>query len=78
MTKDLHFEIFPENQKKIFTTLSNLEWIKKFYLAGGTCLALQIGHRQSIDFDFFSPDNFNTRDMIHQLSDVGKDHERKS
>jgi hypothetical protein len=26
-----------------------------FYLAGGTALALQIGHRVSVDFDFFSP-----------------------
>ena len=25
-----------------------------FYLAGGTALALQIGHRLSVDFDFFS------------------------
>jgi hypothetical protein len=27
-----------------------------FYLAGGTALALQIGHRHSVDLDFFSPD----------------------
>jgi Nucleotidyl transferase AbiEii toxin, Type IV TA system len=26
-----------------------------FYLAGGTALALQIGHRISVDFDLFSP-----------------------
>ncbi len=27
---------------------------KNFYLVGGTALALQIGHRRSVDFDFFS------------------------
>jgi len=27
-----------------------------FYLAGGTALALQIGHRISVDFDLFSPE----------------------
>lgn len=27
----------------------------RFYLAGGTALALQFGHRQSVDLDFFSP-----------------------
>jgi len=27
----------------------------RFYLAGGTALSLQIGHRLSIDLDFFSP-----------------------
>lgn len=29
-----------------------------FYLAGGTALALQIGHRRSVDFDFFSEKAF--------------------
>jgi hypothetical protein len=29
------------------------EFRKDFYLAGGTALALQIGHRDSLDFDFF-------------------------
>lgn len=28
-----------------------------FYLAGGTALALQIGHRMSVDFDFFSTED---------------------
>ena len=28
---------------------------RKFYLAGGTALSLQIGHRHSIDLDLFSP-----------------------
>ncbi|MCI0520820.1 MAG: nucleotidyl transferase AbiEii/AbiGii toxin family protein [Chloroflexi bacterium] len=27
----------------------------RFYLAGGTALALQLGHRRSFDLDFFSP-----------------------
>lgn len=26
-----------------------------WYLAGGTALALQVGHRQSVDLDFFTP-----------------------
>jgi hypothetical protein len=38
-------------QKKIFEKLKNF---KEYYLAGGTALALQIGHRISMDFDFFS------------------------
>ena len=25
-----------------------------YYLAGGTALSLQVGHRRSVDFDFFS------------------------
>lgn len=30
--------------------------LRKFYLAGGTALALQLGHRKSIDLDWFAED----------------------
>lgn len=33
---------------------------EKFYLAGGTGLALQLGHRDSVDFDFFTENHFET------------------
>ena len=41
--------------------LPNLRFLKNrgFYLAGGTALALQIGHRISVDFDFYSQNKFN-------------------
>ena len=39
-----------------------------FYLAGGTALALQLGHRKSFDLDFFSHDDFNVDDMAFNLS----------
>jgi hypothetical protein len=32
--------------------------VQKAYLAGGTSLALQIGHRISIDLDFFTREKF--------------------
>jgi predicted nucleotidyltransferase component of viral defense system len=35
---------------------------EKFALAGGTSLALQIGHRTSIDLDLFSPNQFSTKE----------------
>ena len=38
-----------------------------FYLAGGTALALQIGHRDSIDFDFFKESSFNTQQLFDQV-----------
>ncbi|MFQ5888041.1 MAG: nucleotidyl transferase AbiEii/AbiGii toxin family protein [Candidatus Hydrothermarchaeales archaeon] len=42
-----------------------MEW--NFYLAGGSGLALQIGHRLSEDLDFFSPKFFNTQNLIQFL-----------
>jgi len=34
--------------------------LDKFFLVGGTALALQIGHRKSIDIDLFSLSSFDT------------------
>lgn len=47
----MHLEALKSKQKEIFEKLSKFPG---FYLVGGTALALQIGHRISIDFDFFS------------------------
>lgn len=48
--------------KKRVAILPKLRFAREhgFYLAGGTALALQIGHRDSIDFDFFCPTSFDT------------------
>ena len=46
----MHLEVLDEERKKMFPYL---RYFKKFYLAGGTALALQIGHRTSVDFDLF-------------------------
>lgn len=63
---DLKFSILSEERKKILPRF--VTWKDEFYLAGGTALALQIGHRESVDFDFFSPHSFDTEVMIKRLS----------
>lgn len=40
----------------------------KFYLTGGTALALQLGHRISYDFDFFTPDSFDSTLLLEELT----------
>jgi predicted nucleotidyltransferase component of viral defense system len=47
---------------------------KQFALAGGTSLALQIGHRKSIDLDFFSEKSFLPMDVEILLAEVGSWH----
>ncbi len=42
----------------------------KTYLAGGTALALQLGHRRSNDFDFFTPTNFDVERAIEHLKQL--------
>ena len=48
--------------------VSSFSEIQKSYLAGGTALALQIGHRISIDLDFFTQEQFNEEDLSAKLS----------
>ena len=43
--------------RKGLAFLQDFDFIQDFYLAGGTALALQIGHRISTDLDWFSPTN---------------------
>lgn len=57
MTPDIHLSILPENQLRIWQLLlQETEELHRhqLYLAGGTALALQLGHRRSYDFDFFT------------------------
>jgi hypothetical protein len=54
----LHLDILDEARRVLFAQLGFLA-DKEFYMAGGTALALQIGHRDSIDFDFFCPEGFD-------------------
>jgi hypothetical protein len=72
MTNNLHTEILPEQQKVLFDILSEQSWIAPFYLAGGTALALQSAHRQSVDFDFFTKEDFDNRNIIENLCNWGK------
>lgn len=39
-----------------------------FVLYGGTAIALRLGHRQSVDFDFFSNDEFNPTKLLAGLT----------
>lgn len=49
-----HWEALTSDTQELYTRLTTLPFISEFYLAGGTGLAIQIGHRFSIDLDFFS------------------------
>jgi hypothetical protein len=40
-------------------------------MAGGTAAALQLGHRISVDFDFFTPKTFSPRSFATALSKLG-------
>jgi len=53
----IHLEIFDKQRTETFKKLKVFG--ETCYLAGGTALALQIGHRHSFDFDLFIPNQIN-------------------
>jgi len=66
----LHKEILNQEQLNLLPILK--EFRRTFYLVGGTAIALQIGHRRSIDFDLFSEKAVQPKKIIdkfhsHQL-----------
>lgn len=48
----MHQEVLTERQFELLPLVEAFS--KDFYLAGGTAIALTIGHRRSIDFDLFT------------------------
>ncbi len=50
------------------TVIDSLD--KKYYLAGGTALALRIGHRTSVDLDYFINSDIDTKRLQAEIVDV--------
>jgi predicted nucleotidyltransferase component of viral defense system len=65
-----HRETLPKKTREALDYLSGEEWLGKsgWYLAGGTALALQAGHRKSYDLDFFTEQkNFDEKKLLGRL-----------
>ncbi len=58
--------ILPTAQKTLWPELKEVP--ETFTLYGGTAIALQLGHRKSVDFDFFGADEFDPDTLLNALS----------
>ncbi len=67
---DVDPDILPLPQRELWGDLGNVPF--DFVLYGGTALALRRGHRQSVDFDFFSSVAFAPGDLLASLSWLGR------
>jgi Nucleotidyl transferase AbiEii toxin, Type IV TA system len=56
-----HIGILPAPQQRLWRELSEVP--EDFTLYGGTAIALHLGHRESIDFDFFSQKTFDPTNL---------------
>lgn len=74
-----HKEVISPAVEQILDLLGRQEPLRPFYLAGGTALALQLGHRRSVDLDFFIEQVFDEEQFLGWLQTltriavIGKD-----
>jgi hypothetical protein len=62
---ELHLEILPTPQRRLWDELVDVP--DSFVLYGGTAIALHLGHRESIDFDFFGSEAFDPDDLYESI-----------
>jgi len=72
LNQKLFIDILDEKRREILPLLKKFKG--RFYLAGGTALALQLGHRDSIDFDFFTWNDFNSKLLFEELKELFSAH----
>ena len=64
----MKLSVLDNKRKELLPLLKGFK--DEFYLAGGTALALQIGHRKSDDFDFFSFEHFKIQSLQKKIDSL--------
>lgn len=65
-----HREVISEHVERTLGELQKIPAAARFYLAGGTGLALQLGHRRSVDLDFFLGDDFDVEPVLQKIQQL--------
>ena len=65
----MHLEILNKEQHDLLPFIK--KYSKNYYLAGGTAIALHLGHRVSFDFDLFTESKVNLVSLKKQVLDSG-------
>lgn len=60
-------QVLSKDAKKSLAILGDSGILRGAYMAGGTALALQIGHRISVDFDFFTAEEFDEKILVQRI-----------
>lgn len=58
------------NTLRAIKLVSKINTVKNSYLAGGTALALHLGHRLSVDLDFFTKEEFDEKVLVQNLKNL--------
>ena len=68
----LYLETVYPDTLELLNRLMKRSELLPFSLAGGTALALQIGHRISVDLDFFGKHEFHPEELLAAYSEIGQ------
>jgi len=60
-------KVLSKKAKESLVLLGKSQLLKDAYLAGGTALCLQFGHRFSYDFDFFTRKDFDSKILVQRI-----------
>ncbi|HJS17833.1 MAG TPA: nucleotidyl transferase AbiEii/AbiGii toxin family protein [Anaerolineales bacterium] len=71
---ELHWNTVTPDMRNIMSVFSRDPLSNEFYLAGGTALALQLGHRLSMDLDYFSQTQSDIPSLTEPLRHTLKDY----
>jgi len=66
-----HWKALPARQQEVFRACAKISRRWGAYLAGGTALALHLGHRQSEDLDWFTPQTVAPDDLLVDAHGLG-------
>lgn len=68
----MYWNIIDKNRYMLLKDITENVTIANYYMAGGTALSLQLGLRESYDFDFFVPEEFNNEMLLQELQILGQ------
>ncbi len=72
VTNFMFIKTVPDALTRNLESLGKEKAVEQFYLAGGTALALQLGHRLSYDLDFFTEQDFSEKKLVEILGRLGE------
>ena len=70
----LQIKTVDQSTLALLKSLMELPCLSEYRLVGGTSLALQLGHRKSIDIDLFGATSFNEINLQDELKTLGEVH----
>lgn len=68
----MHWEIIDKKRYELLKKIAETISIQDYYMIGGTALSLQLGLRESFDFDFCVPNMFSNEILLEELRKIGK------